>query len=214
MNNLKKRKNLDVLYESKVIAIVRAEKSGKFEQAVEAMLAGGIRILEVSMTTPGAMEIIRNLAGRFEGKVILGAGTVLDSETARLAIDAGAEFIFAPTLDRGTIEMCRRYSKIIIPGALTPTEILTAWQWGADLVKVFPAYEMSPSYIKSVKAPLPQVDMIAVGGVNLENAADFIGAGCSAVGIGSSLVKKELIEEERFGELTKLSRELVTRLEG
>ncbi len=208
----RKLHNLQTLYETRVVAIVRASVSGNFIKAVEAMGEGGIKILEVSMTTPGALESIRQLSAHFGTGMIIGAGTVLDPETARLVIDAGAEFVFSPTLNRDTIDLCKRYSKIVIPGAFSPTEILRAWEWGADMVKVFPAKELSPAFIKAVKAPLPQVDLIAVGGVDMDNAADFIKAGCSAVGIGSSLVRKELIEQERYGELRELSKKLVERL--
>ncbi len=208
----KKLENLKKLYESKVVAIIRADEPDKLLKAVEALEKGGIPVIEISMTTPGALEAIRRVAESFGGGVFVGAGTVLDPETARHAILAGAEFVFAPTSNRETIALCKRYSKIVIPGAFSPTEILTAWEWGADLVKVFPAHEVGASFFKAVKAPLPQVDLIAVGGVNLENAADFIAAGASAVGIGSSLVKKEILKENRFGELTELAKKLVGKL--
>ena len=132
-------------------------------------------------------------------------GTVLDAETARMVIDVGAEFVFSPVLKPEMIEICRRYSKIAIPGAFTPTEILNAWECGADLVKVFPTSQVGPSYIKAVKAPLPQIDLLAVGGVDLDNAKDFINAGCSAVGVGSSLVKKQFLKDNNFKALTKLA---------
>lgn len=208
----KKLEHLGKLYESRVVAIIRADEPDKLLKAVEALEKGGIPVIEISMTTPGALEAIRRVSESFGDGVIVGAGTVLDPETARQAILSGADFVFAPTLSRETIALCKRYSKIVIPGAFSPTEILQAWEWGADLVKVFPAHEVGANFFKAVKAPLPQVDLIAVGGVDLENAKDFIRAGASAVGMGSALVRKEFLKEDRFAELTELSKRLVGEL--
>jgi 2-dehydro-3-deoxyphosphogluconate aldolase/(4S)-4-hydroxy-2-oxoglutarate aldolase len=142
------------------------------------------------MTTPGALDAIRDLTGAFGARVVLGAGTVLDAETARAAIAAGARFIVSPTLSEPVIETCRRHGVASIPGAYTPTEILAAWEMGADLVKVFPARSLGPQYIRDVLAPLPQVRLVPTGGVDLDNAAAFIAAGAAAVAIGGSLVDR------------------------
>lgn len=178
----------------------------------KAIKAGGVAIIEFTMTTPNALGIIEESAREFGDKVLLGAGTVLDAETARAAILAGAEFIVGPTLDPGVIEVCRRYSKVVIPGAFSPTEILTAWQWGADFVKVFPATLGGPSYLKAIREPLPQVKLIPVGGVSLENVADFIKAGAVAVAVGGNLVKKRAIAKGNFAELTETARQFVAAI--
>jgi 2-dehydro-3-deoxyphosphogluconate aldolase/(4S)-4-hydroxy-2-oxoglutarate aldolase len=192
-----------------VIAIVRFDRSEDLIQVAQAIRAGGVRAIEFTMTTPNAIQIIQQSVREFGEDVLLGAGTVLDAETARAAILAGAEFIVAPTLDPEVIEICRRYSKIVIPGAFTPTEILTAWECGADFVKVFPAEFGGPAYFRAVLAPLPQVKLVPVGGVSLETAGDFIRAGAAAVAVGSNLVKKSAIAAKRFDELTELARGFV-----
>ncbi len=140
--------------------------------------------------------------------MLIGAGTVLDAATARAAILAGAEFIVAPTLSPEVIEMCHRYDKVVVPGAYTPTEILAAWELGADFVKLFPAEVGGPAYLQAVRAPLPQVKLMAVGGVTLETAAGFIRAGAVALGVGSSLVNKKVVADGRFDELTATARAL------
>jgi len=189
-----------------VIAIVRFDRSEDLIQVARAIRAGGVRAIEFTMTTPNAIQIIQQSVREFGEDVLLGAGTVLDAETARAAILAGAEFIVAPTLNPAVIEVCRRYSKVVIPGAFTPTEILTAWECGADFVKVFPAEFGGPAYFKAVLAPLPQVKLVPVGGVSLQTAGEFIRAGAAAVAVGSNLVKKSAIAAKRFDELTELAR--------
>jgi 2-dehydro-3-deoxyphosphogluconate aldolase/(4S)-4-hydroxy-2-oxoglutarate aldolase len=199
---------------SGVIAIVRFDRSEDLVQVARAVRAGGVRAIEFTMTTPNALDIIEQSAREFGQDVLLGAGTVLDPETARAAILAGAQFIVAPTLNPQVIETCRRYSKAVIPGAFTPTEILTAWECGADFVKVFPAEFGGPEYLKAVRAPLPQVKLIPVGGVTLENTGAFIKAGASAVAVGGNLVKKSAIAAKRFDELTELARLYVQAVAG
>jgi 2-dehydro-3-deoxyphosphogluconate aldolase/(4S)-4-hydroxy-2-oxoglutarate aldolase len=192
-----------------VIAIVRFDRSEDLVRVARAVQAGGVRAIEFTLTTPNALPIIEQSVREFGNDVLLGAGTVLDAETARAAILAGAEFIVAPTLNPAVIEMCRRYSKVVIPGAFTPTEILAAWECGADFVKVFPAEFGGPAYFKAVLAPLPQVKLIPVGGVSLETVGDFIKAGAVAVAVGSNLVKKSAIAAKRFDELTDVARGFV-----
>ena len=198
--------------EGGVIAIVRFDRSEELIQVARAVRAGGVRAIEFTMTTPNALSIIEQSVREFGQDVLLGAGTVLDAETARAAILAGAEFVVAPTLNPAVIEMCRRYSKVVIPGAFTATEILTAWECGADFVKVFPAEFGGAAYLKAVLAPLPQVKLIPVGGVSLDTTAAFIQAGAAAVAVGSNLVKKSAIAAGRFDELTDLARGFVEAL--
>lgn len=202
----RKEENLKLMSESGIISIIRAESSAQLLQVASALKEGGIKIIEVTMTTPDAIEVIKEISGRLKEEILIGVGTVLDPETARSAILAGAEFIVCPTLNKEVITLAHRYSKVVIPGAFTPTEILTAWEVGADLVKVFPAGVGGPSYIKSLKGPLPQIPLVPTGGVSFDNVASFIQAGAFAVGVGSSLVKKEFLKERNFEELTGLSK--------
>ena len=169
-----------------IIPVVRATSADQALAAVEAIRAGGIPLLEITMTVPGAVKIIESLAGR----ALLGAGTVLDAQTARKCVDAGAQFIVSPSLDLPTIEACRALNIPVFPGALTPTEVVTAWRAGASAVKVFPANAVGgASYLKSLKAPLPQIELIPTGGISLKNVAEFIEAGALAVGVGADLVQ-------------------------
>jgi 2-dehydro-3-deoxyphosphogluconate aldolase/(4S)-4-hydroxy-2-oxoglutarate aldolase len=191
-----------------LIAIVRLDSTAELIDAARAIAAGGVSIIEFTLTTPGALQTIEESSRELGGQVLIGAGTVLDAETARAAILAGAEFVVAPTLNPEVIQMCRRYGKVVIPGAYTPTEILHAWELGADFVKVFPAEVGGPAYIKAVRAPLPQVKMIAVGGVSLETAGAFIRAGAVALGVGSNLVNKKTVAERRFDQLTATAKAL------
>ncbi len=182
-----------------IVPIVRVSSYQAAIQSVEAIYNGGIRAAEITMTTPGALRALEKLADQLGGKIVLGAGTVLDPETARACILAGAEFLVTPALRPATIEMARRYSKVIMPGALTPTEVLTAWEAGADMVKVFPCGNVGgPKYIKALKAPLPQVEMVPTGGVNLATTADFLKAGASAVAVGGELVDEATVSQGRF----------------
>jgi len=182
-----------------IVPIVRTASAEGAIQAVEAIYAGGVRAAEITMTVPGALHALEKLADKFGGKLILGAGTVLDPETARACMLAGAEFFVTPSLRLSTIEMAKRYSKVICPGALTPTEVLTAWEAGADAVKIFPCGNVGgPKYIKALKGPFPQIEMIPTGGVNLETTGDFLKAGACAVAVGSELVDAKSVKEGRF----------------
>ena len=207
------RKAQRMIEESGIVAIVRLDSSAQLVEVARAVANGGINVIEFTMTTPDALKIIEVSVREFGEELLLGAGTVLDAETARSAILAGAEFIVAPTLDRGVIETCRRYGKVSIPGAYTPTEILTAWEWGADFVKVFPAEAGGPGYLKAIRAPLPQVKLIPVGGVSIENAADYIRAGAAAVAIGSNLVDKKTVAESAYGVLADRARRIRTAVQ-
>jgi len=209
---------IDQILQIGLIPVVRAESSDVAMRAIDAIKEGGISVLEITMTVPGAIRVIEEVARRFGDGAIVGAGTVLDSETARACILAGAQFIVGPALDLDTISCCRRYSIPVMPGAMTPTEVLTAWKAGADFVKVFPANAVGgPSYIKALKAPLPQIQLVPTGGVSLKTAADFIKAGAAALGVGADLVDtaallagedKVITERARqFIEIVKTARE-------
>lgn len=200
---------LQRIHEVGVVPVIRARSGDEATRIVDAVRAGGVPVIEITMTVPGALKVMEETAAKFDD-VVLGAGTVLDAETARLAILAGAEFVVSPQLNLGVVETALRYGKVVAPGALTPTEVVTAWQAGADMVKVFPAGAVGgPSYIKALKAPLPQVDLIPTGGVNLKTAADFITAGACALGVGSALVDKKAITDGRFDVLTENARKFV-----
>jgi len=192
-----------------VVAVLRADRPDALVQVAQAIGRGGIGAVEITMTTPGALDVIGECANRLGDEILLGAGTVLDPETARAAILAGAEYIVTPTLNPDVITLCRRYDKVIIPGALTPTEILTAWECGADIVKVFPATAVGPRYFKDVKAPLPQIDLMPTGGVDLDNAGDFIRAGACAVAVGGNLVDKAAVAAGEWQVLTDTARKYV-----
>ena len=200
---------LTSILESGLVAIIRSDRpQGLFETA-SALAEGGVKALEITLTTPGALVAISNLATASKGKFIVGAGSVLDAESARAAILAGAEFLVMPNLNTGAIELAKRYGKIICPGALTPTEIVNAQQAGADLIKIFPASSLGPGYIKAILAPLPQVCLVPVGGINLENVADYFRAGAAAVGVGGSLVSSKLICQGDWAAITELARKYV-----
>ena len=182
-----------------IVPIVRTSSTESAVKAVEAIHAGGIRAAEITMTVPGALKALESVADQFGDRIVLGAGTVLDPETARICMLAGAEFFVTPCLKLSTLEMAKRYGKVIIPGALTPTEVLTAWEHGADMVKVFPCGNVGGAkYIKALKAPFPQVELVPTGGVNLETAGDFLKAGSAAVAVGSDLVDSRTVREGRF----------------
>ncbi|MGD8241114.1 MAG: bifunctional 4-hydroxy-2-oxoglutarate aldolase/2-dehydro-3-deoxy-phosphogluconate aldolase [Armatimonadota bacterium] len=193
---------LTTILESGVIAIIRSDAPAGLARAGRALSRGGIRAIEVTMTTPGALDAVSELSEQSGDEFIVGAGSVLDSETARAAILAGAEFLVMPALDADAIRTAKRYGKVVVPGALTPTEVITAWEKGADMVKVFPASLGGPRYIKALKGPLPQVRLVPVGGVSPDNAGDYIRAGACAVALGSSLVNSRLIAEEAWDEIS------------
>jgi len=177
-----------------VIPVVRASSADEAIQVVEAIRAGGVSLLEITMTVPGAIQVIQTLTKEFGDEAIVGAGTVLDAQTASACIAAGAKFIVSPALNLETIAFCREHDVAILPGALTPTEIVTAWNAGADFVKVFPCGAVGgASYIKSLKAPLPQIELVPTGGVTLTTAASFIQAGAAAIGVGADLVDVKAI---------------------
>jgi 2-dehydro-3-deoxyphosphogluconate aldolase/(4S)-4-hydroxy-2-oxoglutarate aldolase len=205
-----REKALTLIREVGLVPIVRAPSPEDALRAAEAIVAAGLGIAEIAMTVANALRVMETVAERFGDKVLLGAGTILDPQSCRAAMLAGAEFIVTPSLDVRVIELARRYSKPVFPGALTPTEVVTAWQAGADMVKIFPVGPVGgPQYIKALKGPLPQVDLVPTGGVNLENTADFIKAGAAAVAVGSELVDVKALREGKFDIITSNARQFV-----
>lgn len=209
MNKIEK---LNLIHETGIIAIMRANSSEQLIAAADAIKQGGVRVIEVTMTTPGALDVIKEATQRYGQEVLFGAGTVLDAETARAAILAGAGFVVAPTLNLEMIAMCNRYSIPVAPGCYTPTEMLTAWEAGADLIKLFPADVGGPGLIKSIRAPLPQLNIVPVGGVTLNTAAEFIRQGAYAVGVGGSLVSQKLLDSGDMAELTRRAEALIAEI--
>jgi len=203
---------LNTVLDTGLVAIIRAPTNDQLVDVAKAIHAGGIRVIEVTMTVPNALEIIAEIHRQLGDQIILGAGSVIDSETARAAMLAGAEFIVSPVVKADVIQCCKRYGKAVMPGAFTPTEILTAWEAGADVVKVFPGNLGGPDYLKAVKAPLPQIRLMPTGGVNLDTLESFMSAGACAVGLGSSLVTKEILESGDMDQLTKLSAQYVSAM--
>lgn len=201
---------LNQLLEEKVIAIVRLDSGEKLVKVAQALSAGGISVIEFTCTTPGALEMVKEASTYFSGDVLIGTGTVLDPETARAAILAGAEFIVTPTTNLETIAICKRYGKPVITGAMTPSEMLTAWEAGADLVKVFPVSNIGgPDFIKAVLAPLPQLRLVPTGGVSADNAAQYLKAGAAAVAVGGNLVNKKAVANGDWAAITAEAQRLV-----
>jgi len=200
------------LLEAQLLGIIRVDGTEGLIRAIQALQEGGILCVEITMTTPGALRVIEQASSNLRS-VLMGAGSVLDASTARQAILAGAEFLVTPTVEMDVIEMAHRYGKVAIIGAMTPTEILTAWEAGADMVKVFPADVLGPGYLKAVHGPLPQIRLVPTGGVTAQTAGDFIRAGAAMVCAGGWLVDKKAVAEGRYEVLTERARQLVTAVE-
>ncbi len=188
-----------------IVAVVRSESPEPLVRVVRALAEGGVTAAEITFTVPDAIEVIRRVRNELGDSVVLGAGTVLDPETARAALLAGADFIVGPALNLDVIRLCRRYDKVVMPGALTPTEVVSAWEAGADVVKIFPADIGGPSYLKSLRGPLPQVRMMPTGGVDLTTAGAFLRAGACCLGVGGSLVEPKAVASGDFGRITDLA---------
>jgi 2-dehydro-3-deoxyphosphogluconate aldolase/(4S)-4-hydroxy-2-oxoglutarate aldolase len=206
-----KREVIKALEETGVIAILRTESSESLSAIIKALYEGGIKLIEITMTVPGALEILKETVKTLSGKdVYIGMGTVLDAETARLAILSGAAFIVSPGFDQETVDMCRFYNVLSMPGAFTPNEIITAWKRGADIVKVFPAkIGGGADYIRIIKEPLPQIALVPTNGVDFETAAAFIKAGSLAVGAGSCLVNKTNAAGKEYEKITSNARKMI-----
>jgi 2-dehydro-3-deoxyphosphogluconate aldolase/(4S)-4-hydroxy-2-oxoglutarate aldolase len=193
-----KQKVRDRIIEIGIVPVVRASSPGEACVAADAVCQGGIPIVEITMTVPGAVDVIRELVKNCASDVLIGAGTVLDPETARRCLDAGAQFLVSPGLNLKTVEFAVREGKLIMAGALTPTEVITAWDAGADFVKIFPCGQVGGAkYIKALKGPLPQIPLVPTGGVNLSTAAEFIEAGAAALGIGGELVQADALKSNK-----------------
>ncbi|MFI3546632.1 MULTISPECIES: bifunctional 4-hydroxy-2-oxoglutarate aldolase/2-dehydro-3-deoxy-phosphogluconate aldolase [Mammaliicoccus] len=186
--------------ETKLIAILRNAKPNDILPIVETLYKAGIRAIEVTMNSPKALESIELISNEMKDKVVVGAGTVLDAESARLAILSGATFILSPTVDKDTIRMSKKYGAVSIPGALSPTEILEAYEYGGDIIKVFPTTSLGPEYIKDLQGPLPHIPLLPTGGVSIDNVTDFIEAGAVGVGLGSALVNTKVETNKAYFE--------------
>lgn len=209
-----RNERLAQLLESKVIAVIRMTDTARLAEVIAAIRKGGVDFVEITMSVPHAIDVLREVSQAVGGQAVLGAGTILDPETARLAILAGAEYIVSPVLNIDVIHMVHRYDKLALPGAFTPTEILTAWEAGADVVKIFPATTLGPGYLKDVRGPLPQVKLCPTGGVTVDNAGEFIAAGASCVGIGTNLLDKKAIAAGNYDLLTERARQLIANVQG
>ena len=192
-----------------VVAVIRLTDASQLRAVADALAAGGVRALEVTMTVPGAIELIEELAGSLPSDVLVGAGTVLDAETARQVILAGARFVVSPVFRPAVIDMSHRHDVAVMPGCFTPTEILAAWEHGADVVKVFPATALGPAFFKDIRGPLPQLRLMPTGGVTAENAGDWIRAGAVAIGVGTALVERTAVEQRRFAAITARARHFI-----
>jgi 2-dehydro-3-deoxyphosphogluconate aldolase/(4S)-4-hydroxy-2-oxoglutarate aldolase len=190
-----------------IVAVVRCPDGRQLVEAARALADGGVTVVEITMSVPGALDVVRQVRHALGDRVLLGAGTVLDPETARAALLAGAEYIVAPTLNHDVIRLCRRYDKLVMPGALTPTEILAAWEAGADIVKVFPAEVVGPAFFKALRGPLPQVRLMPTGGVDLTTAAAFLRAGACCLGVGGQLIEPRAVAAGDFGRIRDLARQ-------
>jgi 2-dehydro-3-deoxyphosphogluconate aldolase / (4S)-4-hydroxy-2-oxoglutarate aldolase len=207
---MNKQKVRDRIVEIGVVPVVRASSSREALIAAEAVCQGGIPIVEITMTVPGAVEVIRELSKSSASEVLIGAGTVLDVETARRCLDAGAQFLVSPGLNLPTVELAVREKILIMAGALTPTEVITAWNAGSDFVKIFPCGQVGGAkYIKALKGPLPQIPLVPTGGVNLNTAAEFIDAGAAALGIGGELVQAEALKSGKSQIIVENARKFV-----
>jgi 2-dehydro-3-deoxyphosphogluconate aldolase/(4S)-4-hydroxy-2-oxoglutarate aldolase len=192
-----------------IVAVVRFSDPRPLVDVVRALADGGVTVAEVTFTVPNAVDVIREAKRQLGGRVLLGAGTVLDPETARVAILAGADFVVAPNTNPDVIRLCRRYDKLVMPGAFTPTEILAAWEAGADVVKVFPAEVVGTAFFRAMRGPLPQVKLMPTGGVDLTTAAEFLAAGAVCLGVGGQLVEPKAVAAGDFARITDLARQYV-----
>lgn len=206
---MSKESQLKRVLECGIVAVVRSPDSQQLVEVVRALADGGVTVAEITMTVPGALDVLRQVRRDLGDRVLLGAGTILDPETARAALLAGAEYIVAPTVNLDVIRICQRYDKLVMPGAYTPTEILTAWEAGADIVKVFPAEVVGPAFFKAMRGPLPQIRLMPTGGVDLNTAADFLRAGACCLGLGSQLVEPKAVAARNFDRIRDLARQYV-----
>jgi 2-dehydro-3-deoxyphosphogluconate aldolase/(4S)-4-hydroxy-2-oxoglutarate aldolase len=206
---MSKQDDLQRVLDGGIVAIVRSPSSEQLVEAARALADGGVTSIEITLTVPGALQVIEQVRAALDEHILVGAGTVLDAETARAALLAGAEFVVSPTLNLDVIRLCKRYDKLVMPGAFTPTEVLAAWEAGADIVKVFPGDVGGPAYLKALQGPLPQVRLMPTGGVTLETAADFLRAGACCLGVGGALVEAEALRERNMSRIRSLAERFV-----
>ena len=204
---MKRESQLRHVLDCGIVAVVRSPDSRQLVEVAEALADGGVTVIEITMTVPGALDVVRQVHEALGDRILLGAGTILDTETARAAFLAGAEYMVAPTVNLDVIRLCRRYGKLVMPGAFTPTEILTAWEAGADIVKVFPAEVVGLAFFKAMRGPLPQVRLMPTGGVDLNTAAEFLRAGACCLGVGGQLVEPKAVAEGNFERIRDLARQ-------
>ncbi len=202
---MSKESHLRHVLDCGIVAVVRSPDSRQLVEVTRALAEGGVTVVEITLSVPNALEVLRQVRHALGDRVLLGAGTILDPETGRAALLAGAEYLVAPTLNLDVIRLCRRYDKLVMPGAFTPTEILTAWEAGADVVKVFPADVVGPAFFKAMRGPLPQVRLMPTGGVDLTTAEAFLKAGACCLGVGSALVEPKAIAASDFDRLRDLA---------
>ena len=210
---MEKWNNLKRLTDSGLVAVIRRPPADKIDRLAEALVDGGVGALEITVDTPGVFDMIRKIKSVFGKKVLVGAGTVLDAETAKIAIDAGSDFIFSPIFDEATIALTNRYGKISIPGVMTPTEIVKAYQVGADVMKIFPGRSLGVDYIKELRGPLGHIPMMPTGGVDLDNVGQFIKNGAVAVGVGGSLIDKKAVAEDRYDIVRETARKFAEAIQ-
>src|SRR4051812_33680004 len=206
---MSKESNLRRVLDCGIVAVVRSPDSRQLVEVCRALADGGVTTVEITMTVPDALEVVRDVRKALGDRVLLGAGTILDPETARAALLAGAEYLVAPTVNLDVIRLCQRYDKLVMPGAFTPTEVLSAWEAGADIIKVFPAEVLGPPFFKALRGPLPQVRLMPTGGVDLNTAADFLKAGACCLGVGGQLVEPKVVAERNFDRIRDLARQYV-----
>ena len=206
---MSKEANLARVHKTGIVAVMRSDRGERLADVAEALLSGGVEVMEVTFTVPQAPRVLEQVAERLGERILLGAGTVLDAETARIALLSGAEFIVSPTVNADVIRLCRRYDKLVIPGALTPTEVLTAWEQGADIVKIFPSDVTGPEYLRALGGPFPQIRMMPTGGVNLDTAAALLHAGAYALGVGGSLVDPKAVAAGELAKIAQRARQFV-----
>lgn len=204
-----KQQIIEALINPGIIAVVRARSADQVRPLSEALLAGGVKAIEITMTTPNAIEAIRTAHSELGDRALIGVGTVLDAKTCSAAVEAGAQFVVTPVCRPEFVSICRTADRPIMLGAYTPTEAQTAFEAGADFVKIFPADTLGPNYIKAIRAPLPHLKIVPTGGVDVHNVADFLKAGCVALGVGGSLVSSKILQESNWAELTRKASEFV-----
>lgn len=204
---MSKEYDLARVLNNRIVAVIRTSDGGQLVDIAEALVAGGVEVIEVTFTVPRPHRVLEQVASKMGDRILLGAGTVLDEATARIAILAGARFVVSPTLNLSVIALCRRYDLLVMPGAFTPTEILAAWEAGADIVKVFPSDATGPAYLKAIHGPLPQIRLMPTGGVNLLTAAEFLRAGACALGVGSALIEPSAVAAGNMTRIESLARQ-------